>query len=336
MKFIQWMILTFILIALSACTISSSKGNLQTTHSVLKEAFFEFTYTVELPPTNSARHVFIPLAETDQFQQVILREVNSVIMGSIEREARFGNAFWYGKIPANSLKPTIISVRYRLKRQSFHNDPLVIASNLNPQALTEAEQSLLLQADRLVPVDGELVDRVLADIPRLREGKGGRAREIYDYVVDTMDYKKIGQGWGNGDTFWACSQKYGNCTDFHALFISLARAEKIPSRFEIGFPINLDRMEGEVSGYHCWVNFHLPEIGWVPVDASEAKKNLKLRDFYFGHQPPDRITMSRGRDLQLGKNHKTAPLNYFVYPHVESKGKIMSDFKTTLHYRLIQ
>jgi transglutaminase-like putative cysteine protease len=86
---------------------------------------------------------------------------------------------------------------------------------------------------------------------RPRYGGGSpaeRARAIYDWVVENVEYKKVGTGWGNGDTFWACSERYGNCTDFHALFISLARTEGIPARFEMGFPVPDSRPSGEIGG----------------------------------------------------------------------------------------
>ena len=136
-----------------------------------------------------------------------------------------------------------------------------------------------------------------------------------------MEYKKTGTGWGNGDTFWACNERYGNCTDFHSLFISLARTEGIPARFEMGFPVPTDRESGEISGYHCWVEFWLPEEGWVPIDASEAFKHPEKRELFYGMHPADRLHFSTGRDLRLGKNHRGRPLNYFIYPYVEVDGK---------------
>jgi transglutaminase-like putative cysteine protease len=119
----------------------------------------------------------------------------------------------------------------------------------------------------------------------------------------------------------ATAQRYGNCTDFHALFISLARSEGIPSRFDIGFPVRADASSGEIGGYHCWVEFHLPGSGWFPIDASEAHKHPEHRELYYGTQPTDRIHFTSGRDLKLGPEHRDAPLNYFVYPYVEVAGK---------------
>ena len=78
--------------------------------------------------------------------------------------------------------------------------------------------------------------------------------------------------------------KYGNCTDFHALFIGLMRASGIPARFSIGYSIPVGE-SGELTGYHCWADFYLDGLGWVPVDASEAWKHAEQRDYFFdsGH-----------------------------------------------------
>ena len=32
----------------------------------------------------------------------------------------------------------------------------------------------------------------------------------------------------SGDAVWACTSKYGNCTDFHSLFIGMARSPASP------------------------------------------------------------------------------------------------------------
>jgi transglutaminase-like putative cysteine protease len=137
-----------------------------------------------------------------------------------------------------------------------------------------------------------------------------------------MKYDKTIPGWGNGDTERACDIRAGNCTDFHSLFMSLARAQSIPTRFVIGFP--LPQGDGKIPGYHCWAEFYVAGKGWVPVDASDASKSndSALRAFLFGNLPPNRVEFTKGRDLVL-KPATSQPLNFFIYPRVEAKGRVV-------------
>jgi transglutaminase-like putative cysteine protease len=136
-----------------------------------------------------------------------------------------------------------------------------------------------------------------------------------------MKYSKQGKGWGNGDSVWACDSKFGNCSDFHSLFISMARGNKIPSKFEMGFPIPTKRGEGVVGGYHCWAWFLPNDKGWVPVDISEANRNPELKEYYFGNLSEDRVRFTTGRDINLEPRQKAGPLNFFIYPHAEVEGQ---------------
>jgi transglutaminase-like putative cysteine protease len=148
-----------------------------------------------------------------------------------------------------------------------------------------------------------------------------RARALYDYTFTTMRYDKSGTGWGRGDAEWACDAKRGNCTDFHSLFASMARSQKIPTRFEIGFPLPQGKNSSEIPGYHCWAEFYDPQNGWVPIDISEAWKHPEKKDYFFGAHDVNRVQFSVGRDLLLSPQQKGEPLNYFVYPYVEIAGK---------------
>ena len=120
---------------------------------------------------------------------------------------------------------------------------------------------------------------------------------------------------------YACDAKKGNCTDFHSLFIAMARSQGIPARFEIGFPLPADKHSGEIAGYHCWADFYLDGKGWIPVDISEAWKHPEKRDYFFGSHDVNRVQFSMGRDLKLAPAQEGKPLNYFVYPYVEVDGR---------------
>lgn len=287
-------------------------------------------------PAGEPVDVFVPIPQDDAAQQLLKWEIDQPHMtGGLAAEPAYGNRFWHGHLDKSDGRPLEISLSATVRRKVVKG-PLGAPDT---QAYSKEELEKLgrfLKADARVPLEGGPLDGIDKELG-LKLGdkqadKQAVARAIYDYVVDNMEYKKVGTGWGNGDTFWACSAKYGNCTDFHALFLSLARRRGIPSKFEMGFPIPDDKPSGQIGGYHCWVNFDLPGRGWVPIDASEARKHPESRELLFGTQPADRVKLSEGRDLQLGEGHRDGPLNYFVYPYVEVSGKKFAQVAWRLDY----
>jgi transglutaminase-like putative cysteine protease len=299
------------------------------------ERAFAFVYEVEIaaqPEGAGPVDVFVPLAAYDDSQDILHYNVTANVLGREKTEARYGNRFWHGHAALSDGKPMTVRVNYSMRRRSIHKH---LSEAPDKRAYTAEEKkklALFLAPNQRVPVSDPLLDKVRKKLPKTGSSPLARARAIYDYVVDNMEYKKEGEGLGHGDTLWACTKGYGNCTDFHALFTSLARAEGIPTRFEIGFPIPKNQASGKISGYHCWVQIFLPGAGWFPVDASEAWKHKERRELYFGTQPADRILFTTGRDLNLGEEHTTGPLNYFIYPHVEVAGKRLEEVTTRFHY----
>ena len=190
---------------------------------------------------------------------------------------------------------------------------------MQPVKLTDEQRKLLLSADKKVPVGGKPLELLAGKELPAEQLK--LARLLYDRVDEHVKYDKSRPGYGNGDVLWVCDSRFGNCTDFHSLFISLARAKGIPARFEIGFSVPEKRGEGPITGYHCWAFFWLEKQGWVPVDISEADKNPAMKEYYFGNLTENRVTFTQGRDLTLVPKQAGEPLNFFIYPYVEVDGK---------------
>jgi len=285
---------------------------------------FTFRYAMvitSLEPGTGPVHAWVPLAVEDKSQRIIEERVEASLPGQIETEPRYGNRFWHGSIESTNGMPVAIVVETTVERRSQHKRAPKTSAGLT-QEQREAHR-LFLEPNQRVVVDHPILAPIQKEIHSRapEDDKAATSRAIYDWVVDNVEYKKVSTGWGNGDTFWACSSRYGNCTDFHALFISLARSEDIPARFEMGFPIPTDRDRGAIGGYHCWVEFYLPETGWFPIDASEAHKHPSERDLLYGGQPNDRIHFTTGRDIRLGSDHQGPPLNYFIYPYIEIAGE---------------
>lgn len=296
---------------------------------------FLFTYQVTLKdiPSGAERaRIWLPRPATDGNQNVVLKRVNGSVPLRETREAEFGNHFLYGEIPHPASGAQFV-VEYEIKRKEYSKGSLesLLKAGAEVGGVLPPELGRFLQADRLVPVEGRL--REMADEnTRGASGTVQKAHVLYDFVFHTVRYDKTGTGWGRGDSLWVCDSKHGNCTDFHSLFISMARAEGIPARFEIGFPLPA-APQGTIPGYHCWAEFFVKGAGWVPVDISEAWKDPSKHDYYFGSLDPNRVQFSVGRDLLLQPRQDGPPLNYFIYPYVEIDGKPFEGIEKAFSFR---
>jgi transglutaminase-like putative cysteine protease len=284
-----------------------------------REFTFHYAFSVRNVPAGEKFQVWFPRARSDQFQDVKIVSFTSDLPLKRTVEPKYGNAVFYAVAPKAGKSEYNFDVEYAVTRRERTT---FAGGGVQPVLLkaTRKDASRYLGPDKLVPVTGRLADLAAKQVQKDASNLDN-ARILYNYVFDNMRYDKSGTGWGRGDAEWACDAKRGNCTDFHSLFISMARSQGIPSRFEIGFPLPADKHSADLAGYHCWAEFYDARYGWVPVDISEAWKDQKKKDFFFGGHDVNRIQFSLGRDLVLTPRPAGEPLNYFIYPYVEVSGK---------------
>jgi len=328
-------ILVFALVAVVAA--HAGRGTAAETTDGIPARSFEFTYQVHVPAnadSTGPTHLWIPLPQADGYQDIRGLQVDSPVSYVQGRDPEYGNAFAaFAPTMQQSADGFDVVLRFTAVRRE-HKVALDAAALQNPSASTSRDANLerYLEPDKLVPLNGTIAElakeHTAGDTTALQ-----KARHIYDYVLATMRYDKTGEGWGRGDAVWACTSKRGNCTDFHSLFIGMMRSSGIPSRFEIGFPLPEGKAEGDIPGYHCWAEFYLAGVGWVPVDASEAWKNPAKRDFFFGAHDTNRVFFTYGRDIRLSPDHKSDPLNYFIYPYAETNGRPVKNLQTHFSFR---
>ncbi|MBT8188276.1 MAG: transglutaminase-like domain-containing protein [Croceitalea sp.] len=283
-----------------------------------KEDQFEFTYEVTLPQMDGPAKMWLPMPQTDRFQTVQLQSVKAPVAHQELQEEKYGNSVIYMELaPEHSgEKVNLVYDVQRKEKQAYEE---------------EGSPSRYLDPSLLMPVGDRF--QVLADSiigSKRNDGTIMQARALYDYIIDNMKYIKAGK-YGTGDAVYACDALTGNCTEFHSLFISLARSADIPSRFAVGASIPSDRDEGGIDGYHCWAEFYA-EGKWWPVDISEGNKYTALATYYFGRHPANRIEFSRGRDLQLQPGPSSGPINFLAYPVMEI-GKEPAFPKTFFSFR---
>jgi len=303
---------------LVSCTAEGAGGKAPATGGgpAAESRKFRFTYSVALPapPAGTGTlDVWVPLPQEDPgVQEVRNLTVDAGSGHEVTSDPDFGNRMVHvrlnGPAGATSISWSADITRYVDSGQgSLPSSPRYLAPNAH------------------IPLDGKAL--VMArKVGATDEGRDleARARRIYDDVLDAMAYDKSGTGWGQGDFEHAVTVCMGNCTDFHARFIGVARAARIPVRFTMGIPLKAG--QNSYNSYHCWAHWH-DGARWRPVDISEADKvadrDPAKADWYFGHLGHDRIALTFGRDITLSPAQKGEKLNYFVFPYAEADGKPM-------------
>jgi transglutaminase-like putative cysteine protease len=289
---------------------------------------FNATYTAtitNLPTEPGILNVWIPLPRNRSAQGITDVQIDSPYTWTRYTEKEFGNEYAFARIPTSQTGELVIRINFQGSRNAVAIDRI---ANVTPG---RGEIKRALRADRMVTLSPR-VEKLSNEITAGKTTTMDKAHAIYEYVMTTMKYDKVTPGWGNGDTERACDVKAGNCTDFHSLFMSLARAQGIPTRFVIGFP--LPQASGKIPGYHCWAEFYVKGKGWVPVDASDASKSSDpaVRAMLFGNLPANRVEFTMGRDLTL-KPATSEKLNFFIYPRVELNGKPVGTPSLSLEVR---
>ena len=313
-----------LMLMLSLCVFSGCGTVGKAINTDRESRKFEIEYVVELSdcPVGEEIEIWVPVPRGDDHQII---SANSVEMDDLlensASEDRFdsrGNKMVHitGKLkrPSGNLtfKATVQRFVNNVDLMDYSKDngekPAADSIDLQPSTLCFVTPQIQKEADALAALSPTIL---------------GKARRFYDHILNQMAYSKAGKGWGRGDIYHACEVGEGNCTDFHTYFSALCMAAGIESRFQIGmwgkYTPQAERFK--TGGYHCWAEFHVPGKGWVPVDISEADKDVANKDKYFGSQTANRVTLSTGRDLNLSPAQKGGPLNFFVNPYAEINGK---------------
>jgi transglutaminase-like putative cysteine protease len=301
-----------------------------------RERAFHFEYQAavkDIPAGAKTVDLWIPVPHDTPFQKITGLRIDSPHPYTINT-AGYGNRVLHLRVENPSQPGFTVTLAFDAVRREHVQERVRLASAGPAREEKDPNMKRWLAPDRLVPLDAKIRQwsREVVDAAGAKTDLE-KVRAIYSHVVSTVKYDKTGTGWGRGDIYFACDERRGNCTDFHAIVIGYARAQGIPARFTIGFPLPADRGEGQVSGYHCWAEAYVKGVGWIPIDASEAAKDPSKREYFFGAHDENRVEFSVGRDLTLAPRQQGDPLNFFIYPYAEVDGKPFASVERKFTYR---
>jgi transglutaminase-like putative cysteine protease len=319
--------------------------------SAPRSATFEARHELKVVVPERARQlrVWFAMPQDDPLQQVKNFKVEAPMPHCITTDSE-GNKAVYLELSEPKLKEFSVVETFTLVRHEQISG--VDAKNAKPlSAAKRQELSPFLAANQHVIID-DRIRKLSAEIVGDEKNPVLASRKLYDWVLANIDYwvkdPKHKKASPVGSSEYCLTTKTGNCTDFHSLWTSLARAAGIPTRMVYGsfFKKELDGQDTDQS-YHCWPEFYATGIGWVPHDVAVAdifvgdfqsnadnEKLVRLTtgdgyngpdkakvDYYFGNIDERRVTWSRGRDLTLSPRQDAGPVNALAKAYVEVDGK---------------
>ena len=297
----------------------------------------------EVPQGAKTIDLWIPVPSDNDRQTVRLLNDDAQVPGRLTTEKKFGNRMYYRRFEAPfaagsnggdetaSQPPIKVELLYDVEVR----EATVPAAKTLPstkQVVPGPELAPYLGDTKMIPIKGRISE--LARGIDLPEGEPLRAgRRIYDYLVDTMVYNYQAPGAGTGNAVWACDSKTGDCTDYHSVFIGVCRWRGIPADHVFGLTMPPEKSEGDTRNCHCWAQFWVADVGWIPIDASRADKFPEDRDFYFGTLGSTWLTIAHGRDVILEPPQQGEPINMFEAPVAEVDGLPFEGVRWSGHYK---
>ena len=332
----------------AGCTTSKAEAARQASFSVTQE----FTFTA--PEGARQLRAWLTMPQHDPNQVVTDFKVDAPVATRIETDSE-GNTLVYLEV-ANPGQGIKVTETFHLTRREQKSG--IDATKTRPIIDEErSKYAKYLAANTHVIID----DNIKALSAKITGGETNpvlAARKLYDWTLQNVDYwvkypDKL-KASGIGSTEYCLTNRTGNCTDFHSLWASLARAGGIPTQIVYGSFLKkeLNGMNVDQS-YHCWPEFYVPSFGWVPHDVAIADiymgdfpttkdNDEKVRlttgegyhgadlakvSYYFGNLDERRVTWSRGRDLILSPRQAGGPVNAIAKAYVEIDGQSVADGK---------
>lgn len=108
-----------------------------------------------------------------------------------------------------------------------------------------------------------------------------KAKKIFDFVNTYMSYDSAE---ANKGAYNALLTGKGVCEDYSDLMVAMARAVGIPSRVVYGYWVDskslLTNIQDITNFSHSWVEFYLPEYGWIFAEPTVDPKKVTTDDYF--------------------------------------------------------
>ncbi|MBN2166969.1 MAG: transglutaminase domain-containing protein [Marinilabiliaceae bacterium] len=167
----------------------------------------------------------------------------------------------------NELNKLVINVDMEIYRYDFSS----IKKNLDDMTIPVINRNAFLIAERYIDKNDPLIKTVA---PRLiTDDTLKTVMNIFNFVQKNLSYSKnMTHAIGAKN---ALKSKKGDCSEFSDLFVTLCRANNIPSRVVKGMVTN----PSGKNPLHAWAEVYTGKFGWIRVEpTTNRSKNFASLD----------------------------------------------------------
>jgi len=151
---------------------------------------------------------------------------------------------------------------------------------------SEYEYYTRLPSDNNTLADEPQIQKILKIYQRQSNGNCVLyAKAVYDWIAKNIKYASPPPAGGLKNCLRA---RKGDCGVIAAFFVDFCRRAGIPTRIIAGC------WAGSFDKWHCWAEFLVPGVGWIPIDHSGAGG--------FGHLSNNHLPLTKADNMKFNVN----------------------------------
>jgi len=279
----------------------------------------------DIPTGAKSVRFWVSIPDNERHQEVLdFSVIQAPGTWRVERDADRGNRFLYVEVDSPKADSLAVVVDFKVRREPvlYSIDPAKVGP------ISDVHRRMYAEEVRLDAPHMEATPEIVAmanEVCGNDSNSATQAKKLLQHVADKADhYSKdpTKPNCGIGDAAVCIEKGGGCCTDLHSLFIAMARARGIPTRLQMGYRVNPKNEDKAYDpGYRCWVEYFVPNYGWIPSDIVEADAVDGMGPArWFTGLTERRVWLNEGREFNLRPKQAAGPVNTMIIGHAEIDG----------------